>query len=162
MINFQELTLSIIKPDVVFQGKASALNDLLEQAGFNILLQKKYRLTMEEAENFYAEHRERGFFKELCGFLSSGPSIIQVLTSATPGVIERYRELMGATDPAKAQEGTIRKIFGTNIDYNAAHGSDSMESSTREILCFFNKNQILQALNNQKITKKEIFVKLDN
>ena len=160
MINFKELTLSIIKPDAVINGKASAINDMLEKEGFIILLQQKCSITMEEAENFYAEHRERSFFKELCAFLSSGPIIVQVLTSTTEGVIAKYREIMGETDPTKAQDNTLRKIFGISIDYNAVHGSDSVESSAREILCFFNKNQILQALNKQKISKKNIFVKM--
>lgn len=130
-----ERTLSIIKPDATRRNLTGAINARIEQAGLRIVAQKRLRLTREQAEAFYAVHRERPFFDSLCRFMTSGPVVVQVLEGEN--AIQRYREVMGATDPAKAAPGTIRKDFAESIEANSVHGSDSAETAEREIAFFF-------------------------
>ena len=130
-----ERTLSIIKPDAVAAGAAGAILSRVEEAGFQIVALRMRHLTMAEAEGFYHVHRERPFFAELCAFMSSGPCITMVLECED--AIAHLREVMGATDPAKAAEGTIRKDFATSIQRNCIHGSDAPETARFEIGYFF-------------------------
>jgi len=130
-----ERTLSIIKPDSVEKGKAGAILARFEQEGFVVRALKRIHLTRAEAEGFYAEHKGRGFFDELVTFMSRGPII--VLALEREDAIAKYREVIGATDPAKAAEGTIRKLHGANVGENAVHGSDKPASAAREIGYFF-------------------------
>ncbi|MCS7269264.1 MAG: nucleoside-diphosphate kinase [Geminicoccaceae bacterium] len=130
-----ERTLSIIKPDATRRNLTGAINARIEQAGLRIVAQKRLRLTREQAEAFYAVHRERPFFDSLCRFMTSGPVVVQVLEGEN--AVQRYREVMGATDPAKAAPGTIRKDFAESIEANSVHGSDSTETAEREIAFFF-------------------------
>ena len=130
-----ERTLSIIKPDATRRNLSGAINARIEQAGLRIVAQKRLKLTREQAEAFYAVHRERPFFDSLCAFMTSGPVVVQVLEG--DNAIARYREVMGATDPAKAAAGTIRKEFAESIEANSVHGSDSAETAAREIAFFF-------------------------
>jgi nucleoside-diphosphate kinase len=130
-----ERTFSIIKPDAVKAGKAGAILSRLEQAGFRIVALRLRFLTRAEAEGFYHVHRARPFFASLCGFMSSGPCITMVLERE--GAIAGLREVMGATDPAKAAAGTIRRDFASSIEANAIHGSDAEETAAFEISYFF-------------------------
>ena len=130
-----ERTLCIIKPDAVEKHKIGAILAKLEESGFNIVALKKLHLTRPVAEGFYAVHKERGFFKDLVRFMTSGPVIVQVLQGE--GAVAKNRELMGATDSKKAAPGTIRARFGTDIEKNAAHGSDAPETARQEIGFFF-------------------------
>ena len=134
-------TLSIIKPDAIqakFQGK---ILDFLEDKGFNILAQKKIKLTKSQAEAFYEIHRDKPFFNELIEFMISGEISVQVLEAEN--AISYYRTVMGNTDPNEADEGTIRKLYGTNIQCNAVHGSDSEENANNEISFFFSNLELL-------------------
>src|SRR5918995_4761484 len=117
-----ERTFSIIKPDATERNLTGAVNAIIEKAGLRIIAQKRIRMTKGQAETFYAVHKARPFFGELVEFMTSGPVVVQVLEGEN--AIAKYREVMGATDPAKAAEGTIRKKFGANIGENACHGSD--------------------------------------
>jgi len=130
-----ERTLSIIKPDATRRNLTGAINARIEQAGLRIVAQKRLKLTREQAEAFYAVHRERPFFDSLCRFMTSGPVVVQVLEGEN--AVLRYREVMGATDPAKAAAGTIRRDFAESIEANSVHGSDSAENAEREIAFFF-------------------------
>ncbi len=130
-----ERTLSIIKPDAVAKNHIGAIYSRFEQAGLRIVAAKMAHLSTREAEGFYAEHRGRPFFADLVGFMTSGPVMVQVLEGEN--AIALNRELMGATDPKKADPGTIRADFASSIDANAVHGSDSPESAAREIGYFF-------------------------
>lgn len=130
-----ERTLAIIKPDAVAAGFSDAIIDHIKNNGFEVVTEKDVRLSLEEAEGFYAEHKERPFFPELVEFMTSGPVKIMVLEK--DGAIKGWRDLMGATDPAEAEEGTIRKLFGTSKGENATHGSDSVASAAREVKYFF-------------------------
>ena len=130
-----ERTLAIIKPDAVGRHLVGAIIQRYEEAGLIPLGMKLMRLTKAQAEGFYYVHKQRPFFDSLCSFMSSGP--IVVLALAGENAIQRHRDLMGATDPAKAAEGTIRKAFGTHIEHNAVHGSDSPESAQFELSYFF-------------------------
>jgi nucleoside-diphosphate kinase len=130
-----ERTLAIIKPDAFGRGLAGEILSRIHAAQFQIVAIKSLRLTKPEAEGFYAVHRERPFFKDLTEFMSSGKSIVMVLEA--PAVIAKWRETMGATDPAKAAPGTIRKELGTSIQYNCTHGSDARETAAFEIGYFF-------------------------
>ena len=136
-----ERTLSIIKPDAVAAGKAGAVLARLEGAGFRIVALRLRRLDRAEAEGFYHVHRERPFFPGLCAFMSSGPCITMVLEREN--AIAHLREIMGATDPAKALPGTIRKDFATDIEKNTVHGSDSPENAKAEVAYFFPEIEIL-------------------
>jgi nucleoside-diphosphate kinase len=128
-------TLSIIKPDAMEKNKAGAILARFQEEGFVVRGLKHLHLTRREAEGFYAEHRGRGFFDELCTFMSRGPIIVMCLERED--AIAKYREVIGATDPAKAADGTIRKLYGANVGENAVHGSDSDKSAAREIGYFF-------------------------
>ena len=130
-----EQTLSIIKPDAVAKNVTGQINSRFEAAGLQIVAQKMLRLSDELAGGFYAEHKERPFYPDLVAFMTSGPVVVQVLEGE--GAILKNRELMGATNPAEADEGTIRADFAKSIDANAVHGSDSPASAAREIAYFF-------------------------
>lgn len=133
-------TLSIIKPDAVVRNITGKINTMIEDAGLRIVAQKRIHLTKEQAEEFYAEHKEKAFFTGLVEYMISAPVVVQVLEGEN--VIEDYRKIMGATNPAIADEGTIRKTFGESITHNSVHGSDSPESAAREVSFFFNKLEI--------------------
>lgn len=130
-----ERTLSIIKPDATRRNLTGAINAKLEEAGLRIVAQKRLHLTRGQAERFYAVHRERPFFGSLCEFMTSGPVVVQVLEGEN--AVARNREVMGATDPAKAAAGTIRASFAESIEANSVHGSDSAENAAIEIAFFF-------------------------
>ncbi len=130
-----ERTLSIIKPDAVAKNVIGEIIARFEQAGLKIAALKLQQLTKEQAEGFYAEHKERPFFGDLVEFMTSGPVVVQVLEGE--GAIAKNRDLMGATNPQEAEAGTIRADFAQSIDANAVHGSDSPESAAREISYFF-------------------------
>lgn len=134
-------TFSILKPDATERNLTGAINAIIEKAGLRIVAQKRVRISREQAEKFYAVHRERPFFRELVDFMISGPVVVQVLEGEN--AIARYREVMGATDPAKAADGTIRKIHAKSIGENSVHGSDAPETAIREILQFFSENEIV-------------------
>jgi len=136
-----ERTLTIIKPDAVSRGRAGQIIARLEEAGLAIRAARLLTLTREQAGGFYAVHRERPFYASLCAFMSSGPCLPMVLDGE--GAIARLREVMGATDPAKAAPGTIRKDFAENVEKNAVHGSDSAESAAFEISYFFTALEIV-------------------
>jgi nucleoside-diphosphate kinase len=130
-----EQTLALIKPDAVAAGNTGAIIKMIEENGFTIDRMEKGILKKEHAENFYDIHKEKPFFNELVEFITSGPLIVIALRKE--GAVDEWRKLMGATDPAKADAGTIRKSFGTEIGKNAVHGSDSLENAKRELLLFF-------------------------
>lgn len=130
-----EQTLSIIKPDAVAKNVTGQINARFEAAGLQIVAQRMLRLSNEVAGGFYAEHKGRPFYADLVGFMTSGPVVVQVLQGE--GAILKNRELMGATNPAEADAGTIRADFAKSIDANAVHGSDAPESAAREIAYFF-------------------------
>jgi nucleoside-diphosphate kinase len=130
-----EKTLCIIKPDAVEQRKQGAIVQLLLDAGFKILAMQQVHLTRRAAEGFYAVHRERPFFEELCTFMTRGPVV--VLALSREDAVQQLRTTIGATDPAKAQTGTVRKLFGKNVGENAVHGSDSVENGALECGYFF-------------------------
>ena len=130
-----ERTLSIIKPDATRRNLTGEINARFERAGLRIVAQRRVRLTREQAEAFYAVHRERPFYRSLCDFMTSGPVVVQVLEGA--GAIAKNREVMGATDPAKAAPGTIRADFAESIEANSVHGSDAPETAAFEIPFFF-------------------------
>ena len=130
-----ERTLSIIKPDATRRNLTGKVNACLEEAGLRIVAQKRIHLTEAQAEAFYAVHRERGFFHDLVSFMISGPVVVQVLEGEN--AVARNREVMGATNPANAAAGTIRKMFAESIEANSVHGSDSPENAAIEIAYFF-------------------------
>lgn len=130
-----ERTLSIIKPDAVAKNVIGSIYSRFEQAGLKVVASRMKHLSQAEAEGFYAEHRERGFFRDLVAFMTSGPVMVQVLEGED--AVAKNRALMGATDPKKAEAGTIRADFADSIDANAVHGSDSAASAAREVAYFF-------------------------
>ena len=134
-------TFSIIKPDATARNLTGAINAVIERAGLRIVAQRRLRITREQAEIFYAVHRQRPFFRELVEFMSSGPVVVQVLEGEN--AIARYREIMGATDPAQAAPGTIRKLHARSISENSVHGSDAPDTAQREIAQFFAGNDIV-------------------
>ncbi|MBV8746948.1 MAG: nucleoside-diphosphate kinase [Xanthobacteraceae bacterium] len=136
-----ERTFSIIKPDATTRNLTGAINAMIEQAGLRIVAQKRVRITKDQAEAFYAVHKERPFFRELVDFMISGPVVVQVLQG--DNAILRYRDIMGATDPAKAASGTIRKSHAKSIGENSVHGSDAPETAVKEIAQFFSENEIV-------------------
>jgi nucleoside-diphosphate kinase len=136
-----ERTFSIIKPDATARNLTGAVNALIEKAGLRIVAQKRIRMTRGQAETFYAVHKARPFFGELVDFMTSGPVVVQVLEGE--GAITKYRDVMGATDPAKAAPGTIRKEYAKSIGENSAHGSDAAETAAIEIAQFFSGNEIV-------------------
>ncbi|EHU0092915.1 nucleoside-diphosphate kinase [Campylobacter jejuni] len=135
-----EKTLSIIKPDAVKKGVIGKILDRFESNGLRIAAMKKVQLSKEQAENFYAVHKERPFFKDLVEFMISGPVVVSVLERE--GAVLKNRDLMGATNPKEAKAGTIRADFAESIDANAVHGSDSLENAKIEIEFFFKPNEI--------------------
>ena len=137
----RERTFSIIKPDATRRNLTGAINDRIEKAGLRIVAQRRLKLAKKEAENFYAIHRERPFFAGLVAFMTSGPVVVQVLEGEN--AVAKYREVMGATDPAKAAAGTIRKDFAESIEANSVHGSDSPENAATEIAFFFKDHEIV-------------------
>jgi len=136
-----ERTFSIIKPDATARNLTGAINAMIEQAGLRIVAQKRVCITRAQAETFYAVHRERPFFGELVDFMISGPVVVQVLEGEN--ALAKYRDIMGATDPAKAAPGTIRKVHARSIGENSVHGSDSPENAGKEIAQFFAGNEIV-------------------
>jgi nucleoside-diphosphate kinase len=136
-----ERTLSILKPDATRRNLTGAINDRLEKGGLRIVAQKRLRLSTEEAERFYAVHAGRPFYRDLVRFMSSGPVVVQVLEGEE--AVARNRAIMGATDPAKADPGTIRKDFALSIEANSVHGSDSPDTAAQEIAFFFAAIEIL-------------------
>lgn len=136
-----ERTFSIIKPDATEHNITGKINAMLEEAGLRIVAQKRIKMTREQAETFYAVHRERPFFGELVEFMISAPIVVQVLEGEN--AVAKNREVMGATNPAEAAEGTIRQLYGRSIGENSVHGSDSPENAALEIAQFFSGNEIV-------------------
>ncbi|HEY8570122.1 nucleoside-diphosphate kinase [Microbulbifer sp.] len=136
----QERTLSIIKPDAVAKNVIGEIESRFEKAGLSIVAMKMVQLSREKAEGFYAEHKERPFFKDLVDFMTSGPVVVQVLEGEN--AVKANRDLMGATNPKEAEAGTIRADFADSIDANAVHGSDSTTSAEREVSYFFSAEEI--------------------
>ncbi len=134
-------TFSIIKPDATERNLTGAVNAVIEKAGLRIVAQKRIRMSRREAETFYAVHKERPFFGELVTFMTSGPVVVQVLEGEN--AVLNYRDVMGATNPANAAEGTIRKLFARSIGENSVHGSDSEANAAIEIAQFFSGNEIV-------------------
>src|SRR5438270_12768865 len=136
-----ERTFSILKPDATKRNLTGAINAIIEDSGLRIVAQKRVRITREQAETFYSVHRERPFFGELVAFMTSGPVVVQVLEGEN--AIAKYRDVMGATDPAKAAAGTIRKVHAKSIGENSVHGSDAPDTAMKEIAQFFSGNDIV-------------------
>ena len=136
-----ERTLSIIKPDATRRNLTGKINAKLEEAGLRIVAQRRLRLTREQAEGFYAVHRERPFFNDLCDFMISGPVVVQVLEGES--AVQRNRDVMGATNPANAAPGTIRKEFAKSLQANSVHGSDRLENAAIEVAFFFSQCDIV-------------------
>jgi nucleoside-diphosphate kinase len=137
----RERTFSIIKPDATRRNLTGVVNERIEKAGLRIVAQKRLKMSKKDAEGFYAVHRERPFFAGLVAFMTSGPVVVQVLEGEN--AVAKYREVMGATDPAKAAAGTIRKDFAESIEANSVHGSDSPENAAKEIAFFFKDHEIV-------------------
>ena len=137
-----ERTLMLIKPDAVKKGVEGKIIAHVQEKGFKLLALKKLKLSKEQAGHFYYVHKERPFYDELCEFMSSGPIVAMVWEGEN--AIERIRQIMGATNPEEAEEGTLRKLYGTNIGENAVHGSDSKESAEFEIPFFFSRLEIVE------------------
>ena len=136
-----ERTLSIIKPDATRRNLTGKINTRFEEAGLRIIAQKKLHLTKQQAEGFYNVHRERAFFNDLVAFMTSGSILVQVLEGE--GAIQKNRDLMGATNPANAEEGTIRKDFAEDVEANSVHGSDAPETAAEEISYFFSSLELV-------------------
>ena len=136
-----ERTLSIIKPDATARNQTGAINALIEKAGLKIIAQKRVRWTKAQAEKFYEVHKARPFYVDLVRFMTSGPIVVQVLEGE--GAVKKYRDVMGATDPAKADKGTIRKEFAESIERNSVHGSDSADNAVLEIGLNFKPEEIV-------------------
>lgn len=137
-----ERTLSILKPDALQSGVVGKILAKLEEAGLKPVAMKMLQLTPQEAEGFYAVHRERPFFKSLCAYMTSGPVIVQALEGEN--AVAKNREVMGATNPANAADGTIRKLFARSIEANSVHGSDSAENARAEIAYFFAQTELVK------------------
>ena len=136
-----ERTFSILKPDATARNLTGAINAMIEQAGLRIVAQKRVRMSLPQARTFYAVHKARPFFGELVDFMVSGPVVVQVLEG--DNAIAKYRDVMGATDPAKAAANTIRKVHAKSIGENSVHGSDAPETAVKEIAQFFSDNEIV-------------------
>ena len=136
-----ERTFSILKPDATARNITGAINAMIEKAGLRIIAQKRIRMSRADAEKFYEVHKERPFYGELVEFMTSGPVVVQVLEGEN--AIAKYREVMGATDPAKAGEGTIRKVHAKSVGENSVHGSDAADTAKREIAQFFPDKEIV-------------------
>jgi nucleoside-diphosphate kinase len=137
----KQRTFSIIKPDATRRNITGKINERIESAGLRIIAQKRLRLTKEQAEGFYAVHRERPFFNDLVKFMTSGPVVVQVLEG--DNAVTKYRDVMGATDPKKAAAGTIRKDLAESIEANSVHGSDAPETAAQEIRYFFSDVELV-------------------
>ena len=135
-------TLSIIKPDAMKLKYSGKIIDFIEDKGFTIIAQKKIVLTKSQAQSFYTVHKDRPFFNELVDFMISGPILVQIIEAED--AVNYYREIMGSTNPDEAEEGTIRKNYGTNIQCNAVHGSDSIENANMETSFFFSKLEMIK------------------
>ena len=136
-----ERTFSIIKPDATNRNLTGAINAVFEKAGLRIVAQKRVRMTREQAETFYSVHKERPFFGELVEFMISAPVVVQVLEGEN--AVAKHREVMGATNPANAAEGTVRKLYALSVGENSVHGSDSLDNAKIEIAQFFSGNEIV-------------------
>lgn len=136
-----ERTFSIIKPDATRRNLTGAINASIESSGLRIIAQKRMHLSLEQAQKFYAVHAERAFYGDLCTFMTSGPVVVQVLEGEN--AVAHYRDVMGATNPENASEGTIRKDFAESIEANSVHGSDSLENAQNEIKFFFSDIEIV-------------------
>ena len=134
-------TFSIIKPDATKRNITGSINKVIEESGLRIIAQKRIKLTTDQAENFYSVHKERPFFRDLIQYMTSEPVIVQILSGEN--CIERYRSVMGATNPENADAGTIRKLYALNIQENSVHGSDSEENAKIEIDFFFKSEEIV-------------------
>ena len=134
-------TFSIIKPDATKRNLTGSINSLIENSGLRIIAQKRIKLTIEQAQKFYDIHNDKPFFKDLIEYMTSEPVVVQVLQGEN--AVKKYREVMGATNPENAEDGTIRKLFALNVQENSVHGSDSDENAKKEIDFFFNKNEIV-------------------
>ena len=135
-----KLTLSIIKPDAVRRNLTGKINTMIENKSIKIIGQKMIKLSLEDAQMFYSVHKDRAFYQDLCNYMISGPIVVQVLSGKD--VIVKYRELMGATNPANAEDNTIRKAYGVSVEENSVHGSDSEENAKIEVDFFFSKREI--------------------
>ncbi len=136
-----ERTFSILKPDATRRNLTGKINAVIEDAGLRIVAQRRIKMTREQAEKFYEVHKERPFFGELVDFMTSGPVVVQVLEG--DNAVAKYREVMGATNPANADEGTIRKLYAESVGENSVHGSDSQENAAIEIAQFFKDEEIV-------------------
>ena len=136
-----ERTFSIIKPDATRRNLTGAIVAMLEAAGLRVVAQKRIHLSRQQAEGFYAVHKERPFYGDLCDFMTSGPVVVQVLEGED--AVAKNREVMGATNPAEAAEGTIRKAYAENIEANSVHGSDASDTAAEEIKFFFSDDEIV-------------------
>jgi len=134
-------TFSIIKPDATKRNITGSINKVIEESGLRIIAQKRIKLTTEQAENFYSVHKERPFFRDLIQYMTSEPVIVQVLSGEN--CVEKYRSIMGATNPENAENGTIRKLFALNVQENSVHGSDSLDNAKIEIDFFFKPEEII-------------------
>ena len=134
-------TLSIIKPDATKRNLTGSINSVIENSGLRIIAQKRIRMNNEQAQKFYEVHNDKSFFGDLVEYMTSEPVIVQVLYGEN--AVKKYREVMGATNPENADEGTIRKLFALNVQENSVHGSDSDENALKEIEFFFNENEIV-------------------
>jgi len=135
------LTFSIIKPDATKRNITGSINQLIEKNDLRIIAQKRIKLTIEQAEQFYDVHNDKPFFKDLIEYMTSEPVVVQVLSG--DNAVKKYRDVMGATNPDNASNGTIRKLFALNVQENSVHGSDSDENAKIEIEFFFNENEIV-------------------
>lgn len=134
-------TFSIIKPDATKRNLTGAINKVIEDHGLRIIAQKRIKLSADQAKEFYSIHQEKPFFKDLIDFMTSEPVVVQVLSG--DNCIDKYRLIMGATNPLNADDGTIRKLFALNVQENSVHGSDSEENAKKEISFFFNNDEIV-------------------
>ena len=134
-------TFSIIKPDATKRNLTGSINSVIETNGLRIIAQKRIKLTNDQAKKFYDVHNDKPFFSDLIEYMTSEPVVVQVLQA--DNAVKKYREVMGATNPENAEEGTIRKLFALNVQENSVHGSDSDENALREIEFFFNENEIV-------------------
>ena len=134
-------TLSIIKPDATKRNLTGSINSVIEKCGLRIIAQKRIKMNEEQAQKFYEVHNDKPFFKNLVEYMTSEPVVVQVLQA--DNAVKKYREVMGATNPENAEDGTIRKLFALNVQENSVHGSDSDENALKEIGFFFNENEIV-------------------
>ena len=134
-------TFSIIKPDATKRNITGSINKVIEENGLRIIAQKRIKLTIEQAESFYSVHKEKPFFADLIEYMTSGPVIVQILSG--DNCVEKYRSIMGVTNPANADDGTIRKLFALNVQENSVHGSDSADNAKIEIDFFFKPEEII-------------------